>query len=181
MHGHYHIHLRVWELAVAPSAINHVALWDHLLLGIIFRKPHKAKTFRAARPALSFNLEFRTGKLHLRPPIQILRHTGANKLIPEPWWLLQMCWSSLWDPALLSSKEDPARSGRMFSCPLASFLRRRTHQFPPSSFCCLNRKQTFNFQCQWRICCHCGCKCDYKLLTTGAKMDYQVALKHHMK
>lgn len=63
---------------------------------------------------------------------------SSDKHILEPWWLLQMCWSSLLDPAPSSSREDPEQSDQTFSCPLVSFLRQMMHQFPPSSFCCLN-------------------------------------------
>lgn len=56
MLGHYHIHLRVRELAVAPSPINHVALRDNLFLSLILCEPHKAKAFRVARLCFSFHL-----------------------------------------------------------------------------------------------------------------------------
>lgn len=60
MHGHYHIHLRVRELAVTPSSINHVALRDHLFLSLILCEPHKAKPFRVTR--LGFSLYLRIKK-----------------------------------------------------------------------------------------------------------------------
>lgn len=56
MHGHYHIHLRVRELAVTPSPINHMALRDHLLLSLILREPNKAKSLRVTSLGFSFNL-----------------------------------------------------------------------------------------------------------------------------
>lgn len=55
-HGHYQIHLRVWELAVAPSPINHMALRDHFFLSLVLCEPHKAKPFRVASLGISFNL-----------------------------------------------------------------------------------------------------------------------------
>lgn len=56
MHGHYHIHLRVRELAITPSPINHMALRDHLLLSLILREPNKAKSLRVTGLGFSFNL-----------------------------------------------------------------------------------------------------------------------------
>lgn len=56
-HGHYHIHLRVRELAVAPSSVNHVPLGDHLFLRLILCEPHKAKTFRVPGFGVSFYLK----------------------------------------------------------------------------------------------------------------------------
>ncbi len=56
MHGHYHIHLRVRQLAVTPSAVNHVALGDHLFLSLILCEPHKAKSFRVSSLGISFYL-----------------------------------------------------------------------------------------------------------------------------
>lgn len=56
MLGHYHIHLRVRELAVTPSPINHMALRDNLFLSLILCEPHKAKAFRVARLCFSFHL-----------------------------------------------------------------------------------------------------------------------------
>lgn len=56
MHGHYHIHLRVRELAVTPSPVNHMALGDHLFLSLILCEPHKAKPFRVSSLGISFYL-----------------------------------------------------------------------------------------------------------------------------
>lgn len=60
MHGHYHIHLRVRELAVTPSPVNHMALGDHLFLSLVLCEPHKAKTFRISSLGVSFYLENKT-------------------------------------------------------------------------------------------------------------------------
>lgn len=76
MYGHYHIHLRVRELAVAPSAVNHVALRDHFFLGVIFREPHKAETFRAAGPA--FPLYLKQEQI-IRYQNRILPRTSTNR------------------------------------------------------------------------------------------------------
>lgn len=145
MLGHYHIHLRVRELAVTPSPINHMALRDNLFLSLILCEPHKAKAFRVARLCFSFHLRRGGGSkwVEWSPFMMLAKHNFLmlKYLIPEPWWLLQMCWSSLWGPAQLFSREDPERSGQMSSCPLSSFSQQRMHQFLPFSFCCLTIDQ----------------------------------------
>lgn len=55
-HGHYHIHLRVRELAVTPSPVNHMALGYHFFLSLILCEPHKAKSFRVSSLGISFYL-----------------------------------------------------------------------------------------------------------------------------
>lgn len=145
MLGHYHIHLRVRELAVTPSPINHMALRDNLFLSLILCEPHKAKAFRVARLCFSFHLrQGRGASKRSGHPLWCSQNTITEcscTLIPEPWWLLQTCWSSLWGPAQLFSREDPERSGQMSSCPLSSFSQQRMHRFLPFSFCCLTIDQ----------------------------------------
>ena len=60
MHGHYHIHLRVRELAVTPSSVNHVALGDHFFLRLVLCEPHKAKSFGVSSLGIPFYLRQKT-------------------------------------------------------------------------------------------------------------------------
>lgn len=77
MHGHYHIHLRVRELAVTPSSVNHVALGDHLFLRLVLCEPHKAKSFGVSSLGIPFYL--RQKKMH--PAINNNCHPIQNKVM----------------------------------------------------------------------------------------------------
>lgn len=57
MHGHYHIHLRVRELAVTPSPVNHMALGDYFFLCLVLCEPHKAESFGVPCLGISFYLK----------------------------------------------------------------------------------------------------------------------------
>lgn len=97
MHGHYHIHLRVRELAVTPSSVNHVALGDHFFLRLILCEPHKAKSFGVSSLGIPFYLR-QKNKHASSNESQLSPHTKQShvyfinaNVIPEPWWLLQKC------------------------------------------------------------------------------------------